>query len=123
MQAFGNIATDPILKISKKSAKPYWEYRLCENQSQGQGGARVLTQDPTWYTVRLFVEANPGLGRGDFVKATGRLKADSYLNREGKPASGLLILAFETVKLKSALDLMAVREAKKQDEKKEAVTG
>lgn len=123
MQAFGNIATDPVLKISKKSAKPYWEYRLCENQGHGQGGARGLTQDPTWYTVRLFVEANPGLGRGDFVKATGRLKADSYLNREGKPASGLLILAFESVKIKGAEELKAVREARQQDEKKEPVPG
>jgi len=121
MQAFGNVATDPVLKISKKSAKPYWEYRLCENTGQGQGAARVQVHESTWYTVRLFVESNPGLSRGDFIKATGRLKADSYLNRDGKPATGLLILAFETVKLKGVEALRAVREAKKQDEEKEAV--
>jgi single-strand DNA-binding protein len=119
VQAFGNIATDPILRVSKKTNKGYWEFRLCENQ----GGQRALTQDPTWYTVRLMSQDNPGLGRGDFVKATGRLKADSYLNREGKPASGLLILAFEAVRLKSADELKAVREAKQQEEKKEPVPG
>lgn len=116
MQAFGNIATDPVLKVSKKTNKGYWEFRLCENQ-------RGLTQDPTWYTVRLMSPDNPRLGRGDFVKATGRLKADSYLNREGKPASGLLILAFEAVRLKAADELKAVREARQQEEKKEAVPG
>jgi hypothetical protein len=67
-----------------------------------------------------MVEANPGLGRGDFVRATGRLKADAYSDRNGKPASALLIFAFETVKLKAADELKAVREARKQEEKKEA---
>jgi hypothetical protein len=44
-------------------------------------------------------DVDPGLGKGDFIKATGKLKADSYLNREGKPTSTLLILAFEAVRL------------------------
>lgn len=105
MQAFGNVATDPIRKISKTTQKGYFEFRLCENQ---RGDAK----DPTWYTVRVMKDVDPALGKGDFIKATGKLKADSYLSREGKPTSTLLIIAFEAVKLKAAEELKATKEFK-----------
>ncbi len=107
MQAFGNVATEPIRKVSKTTQKGYYEFRLCENQ-------RGDVNAPTFYSVRLMKDANPGLGKGDFIKATGKLKVDSYLNREGKPTSTLLILAFEAVKLKSAEELKASKEAKQE---------
>ena len=44
-------------------------------------------------------EENPHLGKGDFVKVTGKLKVDFYLSREGRPTGTLLILAFEATKL------------------------
>lgn len=106
MQAFGNVATDPIRKVSKTTQKGYYEFRLCENQ-RGD-----LKNEPTWYSCRVFKDIAPGLGRGDFVKVTGKLKADSYISREGKPTSTLLILAFEAVKLKSAEELKASKEVK-----------
>ena len=107
MQAFGNVATDPIRKVSKTTQKGYYEFRLCENQ-------RGDVKDPTWYTVRVMKDVNPGLGKSDFIKTTGKLKADSYMGRDGKPTSTLLILAFEAVKLKSAEELKASKEAKQE---------
>ncbi|UUZ77438.1 hypothetical protein LP414_09560 [Polaromonas sp. P1(28)-13] len=44
-------------------------------------------------------DENPLLGKGDFVKVTGKLKADFYLNHEGKPTGTLLIIAFEASKI------------------------
>lgn len=61
---------------------------------RGDGGGQ-----PTWYTVRLMKEAKPELNKGDFVKVTGKLKADFYLSREGKPTGTLLIIAFEAAKI------------------------
>lgn len=92
MQAFGNVATAPEFKKSKASGRGYWEFRLAESQ-------RGVDTEPTWYTVRVMRDANPQLGRGNFVKITGKLKADYYLSREGKPTGTLLILAFECAKL------------------------
>jgi hypothetical protein len=39
------------------------------------------------------------LNKGDFVKVTGKLKADFYLSRENKPTGTLLIIAFEAAKI------------------------
>ena len=108
MQAFGNVATEPVRKVSKTTQKGYYEFRLCENQRGDQ------KKEPTWYSCRVFKDIAPGLGKGDFVKVTGKLKADSYLSREGKPTSTLLILAFEAVKLKSAEEILAAKEAKQE---------
>jgi len=107
MQAFGNVATEPVRKVSKTTQKGYYEFRLCENQ-------RGDVKSPTWYTVRVMKDADPGLGKGDFIKATGKLKVDSYLNREGKPTSTLLIISFEAVKLKAAEELQVAKEAKQE---------
>ena len=65
---------------------------MCESQ-------RGVDNDPTWYTVRIMKDVDPGLARGDFVKVTGKLKVDHYLSREGKPAGTCLIIAFEASKL------------------------
>jgi hypothetical protein len=65
---------------------------MCESQ-------RGVDTDPTWYTVRIMKDVEPGLAKGDFVKVTGKLKADFYLSREGKPTGTLLIIAFEASKL------------------------
>jgi len=111
MQAFGNVATDPVRKVSKTTGKPYYEFRLCENQC-GQSKDTMAT----WYTVRCHQAGEPGLGKGDFIKATGKLKVDSYLNREGKPTSTLLILAFEAVKLKGVDELKAARASKQEQQ-------
>ncbi len=107
MQAFGNVATDPIRKVSKTTQKGYYEFRLCENQ-------RGDVKDPTWYSVRVMKDIDPAVRKGDFIKVTGKLKADSYLSREGKPTSTLLILAFEAVRLKAADELKAANESKQE---------
>lgn len=104
MQAFGNVALAPVLKTTKASGKKYWEIRMCESQ-------RGSDADPTWYTVRIMKENDPGLQKGDFVKVTGKLKADFYLSREGKPTGTLLIIAFEAAKLaKPAVQTAATTE-------------
>ena len=92
MQAYGNCATIPVRKESKTTGKAYYEYRLAESQ-------RGMDKDPTFYTVRVMKDVDPKLNKGDFVKVTGKLKADFYLSREGKPTGTLLILAFEAAKI------------------------
>jgi hypothetical protein len=42
---------------------------------------------------------DPKLVKGDFVKVTGKLKADYYVGRDGKPTGTLLIIAFEAAKI------------------------
>ena len=61
---------------------------MCESQ-------RGVDNDPSWYSVRIMKDVDPNLEKGNFVKVTGKLKADYYLSREGKPTGTLLILAFE----------------------------
>lgn len=92
MQAFGNVATQPERKISKTTGKGYYEFRMCESQ-------RGVDNFPSWYSVRIMKDIDPQLAKGDFVKVTGKLKADFYLSREGKPTGTLLILAFEAAKI------------------------
>lgn len=92
MQAFGNVATEPVRKESKASGKGYYEFRMCESQ-------RGVDTDPTWYTVRIMKDSDPQLSKGDFVKVTGKLKADYYMSREGKPTGTLLVIAFEAAKI------------------------
>ena len=93
MQAFGNVAVEPSRKASKSTGRAYYEFRMCESQ-------RGADDSPTWYTVRVMRgETDPGLVKGDFVKVTGKLKADYYLSREGKPTGALLIIAFEAAKI------------------------
>jgi single-stranded DNA-binding protein len=92
MQVFGNVATQPERKQSKASGKGYFEFRLKESQ-------RGVDTTPTWYTVRVMKDDNPLLDKGDFVKLANKLKADFYLNREGKPTGTLLIIAFEVSKI------------------------
>ena len=92
MQVFAHIGTQPERKTSKSTGKAYYEFRVAESQ-------RGVDAAPTWYTVRVMKEAKPELDKGDFVKVTGKLKADFYLSREGKPTGTLLIIAFEAAKI------------------------
>lgn len=92
MQVFGNVATLPVRKESKSTGKGYYECRLAEAQ-------RGLDTSPTFYTVRVMKDDDPLLDKGDFVKVTGKLKADFYIGRDGKPTGTLLIIAFEASKI------------------------
>lgn len=92
MQVFGNVATVPVRKESKSTSKGYYEMRLAEAQ-------RGIDNSPTFYTVRVMKDEDPQLDKGDFVKVTGKLKADFYIGRDGKPSGTLLIIAFEASKI------------------------
>ncbi|WP_293636233.1 hypothetical protein [Polaromonas sp.] len=92
MQVFGNVASPPERKVSKSTNKGYYEFRLAESQ-------RGLDTGPTWFTIRMMVDENPQLNKGDFARVTGKLKTDFYLSREGKPTGTLLIIAFEATKV------------------------
>ena len=109
MQVFGNVATAPVRKISKTTQKGYFEFRLSENHAGGK--------TTSWYTVRVMRDTDPQLVKGDFVKVTGEQKIDSYLSRDGKPASTAVVLAFEAVKIKGKAELAAAREANKEEAK------
>lgn len=93
MQVFGNVATPPERKVSKTTQRSYYEFRLAESH-RGLDNA-----EPTWYTCRLMKDEDLQLKKGDFVKVTGRLKADFYMSREGKPTGTLLIIAFDVTKI------------------------
>ncbi|WP_296658543.1 single-strand-binding protein/primosomal replication protein n [Paraburkholderia sp.] len=103
MQVFGNVATVPARKESKATGKGYYELRLCESQ-------RGTDLEPTWYTVRIMKDVEPQLSKGDFAKVTGKLKADFYLSREGKPTGTLLIIAFEAAKISKPASVSAAAE-------------
>ena len=59
-------------------------------------------------------EAKPELDKGDFVKVTGKLKADFYLSREGKPTGTLLIIAFEASKIARPQALSVTEEGQRR---------
>ena len=92
MQVFGNVASPPERKISKNTQKGYYEFRLAESQ-------KGVDTAPTWYTVRMMLDENPQLNKGDFARVTGKLKTDFYLSKEGQPTGTLLIIAFEASKV------------------------
>lgn len=96
IQLYCNIATTPEKKSSKSTGREYHEFRVCEAQ-------RGVDTAPTFYTVRVMKEEIPKLEKGDFVKITGKLKADFYLSREGKPTGTLLVIAFEAAKISKPL--------------------
>lgn len=91
MQLYGNVATVPARKVSKTTGKGYYEFRVAESQAG-------VDSPPTWYSVRLMVDKDPCLKLGDFVRVTGKLKADFYLSRTGEPTGTLLVIAFEACK-------------------------
>lgn len=103
MQVFANVATEPVRKESKASGRAYYEFRACESQ-------RGVDLSPTWYTVRIMKDTSPELAKGAFVKVTGKLRVDSYLSREGKPTSALLILAFDVARIARQVPAAAAAE-------------
>ena len=92
MQVFGNVASPPERKVSKNTQKGYYEFRLAESQ-------KGVDTAPTWYTVRMMLDENPQLNKGDFARVTGKLKTDFYIGRDGMPSGTLLIIAFEASKV------------------------
>ena len=50
-------------------------------------------------------DENPNLALGDFVRVTGKLKADFYIGRDGKPSGTLLIIAFNALKIAKPSEL------------------
>ncbi|CAM5461960.1 single-stranded DNA-binding protein [Eoetvoesiella caeni] len=103
MQVYANLANEVIRRESKTTGKGYYEFRVAESQ-------RGPDRQPTWYSVRVMKDEDPGLSKGDFVKITGKLKTDFYLSREGKPTGTLLILAFEAVKIAKTAASAATKE-------------
>ena len=92
MQVFGNVASPPERKVSKNTQKGYYEFRLAESQ-------KGVDTAPTCYTVRMMLDENPQLNKGDFARVTGKLKTDFYLSKEGQPTGTLLIIAFDASKV------------------------
>ncbi len=103
MQVFGNLATLPERRVSKQGQRGYFQFRIAEGQ-------RGLDAAPTFYTVRVMKDEDPNLTKGDFVRVTGKLKADFYLNREGKPTGNLLVIAFEAFKVQKPSEVVALSE-------------
>lgn len=92
MQAFANVATAPVRKTTQNGGKTYWEFRAAESaKNEDKAGT-------TWYTVRVFQEADPGFSKGDFVRLVGKLKLDVFMSREGKPMGVLVVMCYEAKK-------------------------
>jgi len=96
METYGNVATLPLRKTSKTLNRGYWEFRLAESQRSSPLAEK--SGQTCWYTVRCMVDEDPELKLGDFARVTGALKVDSYIGRDGKPASSLLLIAFNVFK-------------------------
>lgn len=92
MQAYANVATPPVRKVSQQTSKVYWEFRAAES-------AKGDDKNPTWYTVRVFKDEDPKLAKGDFVVFTGKLKNDVFMSRDGKPMGVLTVMAFQLAKI------------------------
>ena len=92
MQVYANIATEPVRIVLRSTNKGYWQAKVCES-TRGQDDS------PTFYTLRIMKDVDPCLSKGNFVKVTGKLKANYYLSREGKPTEPLLFIAFEDSKI------------------------
>ena len=108
MQVFGNVGTMPR-RVLSKSGKAYWELRVAESQkSEGPS-------TPLYYTVRVMVDKDPCLNVGDFVRVTGKLKVDFYLNKLGEPSGNLLVIAFEATKYVRPDAVIAEAEAKEKE--------
>jgi hypothetical protein len=106
MQVFGNLATPVEMRISKQGKK-YAQFRLAE-------ATKGLNTEATFYTVRVMKDQQCDFVKGDFLKVTGRLVADFYLSREGKPTGTLLIIAFEATKIAKPSQVMAQAKATKE---------
>lgn len=95
MQAYANVATLPVRKVSQQTNKVYWEFRAAES-------AKGDDKNPTWYTVRIFKDEDPALEKGDFVVFTGKLKQDVFMARDGKPMGVLTVMAFQLAKVEKS---------------------
>ena len=98
MQAYGNVATLPQRKVSKVTNHGYFEFRIAESHKSSPLAAKNGKSETCWFSVRCMVDKDPELSLGDFVRCTGALKVDSYIGRDGKPASSLLLIAFNVFK-------------------------
>lgn len=104
MQAYGNVATLPQRKVSRTTNHGYFEFRMAESQRSSPLAAKSgFKNEPCWFTVRCMVDQDPELKLGDFVRSTGALKVDSYIGRDGKPASSLVLIAFDVYKVERDL--------------------
>ena len=109
MQVFGNVATMPRRIVSKASGKAYYELRVAESQKSDGPST------PQYYTVRCMVDKDPCLNVGDFIRVTGKLKVDYYLNKLGEPSGNLLVIAFEATKYVRPDAVIAEAEAKEKE--------
>lgn len=105
MQVIGNIGT-PVEKVESRNGKEYFRFRLAENHNtkpradaagsqaaaNTAGGSAVPA---TWFYVNAFINEQVAdmLAKGSFVTVTGRLEASPYIDKEGKPAVRLTIMA------------------------------
>ena len=104
MQAYGNVATLPLRRVSRTTNNGYFEFRMAESQRSSPLAAKKgAASEPCWYTVRCMLDKDPELKLGDFVCSTGALKVDSYIGRDGKPASSLVLIAFDVHKVEKDL--------------------
>lgn len=101
MQVYGNVGRAPERVVSKVSGKIFWQLRIAESHKSSPLAGKTdgkSAAPPLWYTVRCMGDKDPELKLGDFARVTGALKVDSYIGRDGKPASSLLVIAFDVFK-------------------------
>ncbi len=108
MQTFANVGQAFTRVVSKATGKGYWQGRVGESHKG--------TSTCTWFTVRIMVDEDPGFKLGDFVRVTGQLKVDFYMNKEDppKPSGNLLIIAFEAKRIEKPSEVIAAAAAKEK---------
>jgi single-stranded DNA-binding protein len=90
VQVYGNIATN-LERKSSKNGTEYFVCRLAENTGKGEA------RQTTWYDVIAFINPLEAelLGKGQFVKVTGRIQAKVYQKRDGAYAAALELIAWD----------------------------
>lgn len=90
MQVYGNIAVNLEKKTSRNNTE-YFTFRLAENTGKAE------SRQTTWYDVVAFINPLEAelLGKGQFVKVTGRVQAKVYQKRDGTHAAALELVAWD----------------------------
>jgi single-strand DNA-binding protein len=100
MQVIGNIATVIERRVGNASGKPFFTFRLAENNGRDEN------RTTTWYDVTAFISELDAdlLAKGQFIKVTGRLEVKAFKRRDETLDASATILAYgiEPVERKAA---------------------
>ena len=103
MSVIGNLGTDPEMRYLP-NGDPVTNFPVAVNYKYQKDGKSI--EEVTWYRIAVFgrqaESCNQYLGKGSKVYVRGRLKADTYVDRNGDTRISLDINSFDVKFLSSA---------------------